>query len=438
MKRNLDISAATILLLGVLAATGAGCGTSDSGTAPPHDDGHGDSGSDGGACEVKACVTEADCPGAESECVQSTCIDGCCGTANVAEGTVTTKGQTKEDCKKLVCDGHGATKTIDDEADTPAAEDDCHVGVCVDGAPSQERKAPGAACSSGGGRVCASSGQCVECIEDGDCANSSFVCAPGTNTCVPIRCADGVQNGDETDKDCGGGSFQGDPACPKCAIGKVCNGPDDCETGHCKGGVCAPAPKPNGESCDSDEQCDSGLCIDQVCCDTACDGMCEACNVAGKVGTCSPIPSGADPDDECEDEGAETCGKNGSCDGAGACELYAAGTVCRARACEEPAHCPGGGAACPANVVLKPSTTVCRPYAGICDKEDRCTGWSADCPNYFVGFGQQDPGACDGDNNCTGLGIGAEHCGPDDGQTGAVCGNDTHCNSRQCVNGKCQ
>lgn len=448
MKRNFDISTATILLMGVLAAAATGCGTNessapelsedgddgDSGVFAPSDGGDGgDSGvvpPDGGACEIQACVTEADCPGAGSECVQPTCIEGCCGTTNVTEGTVTKGGQTAKDCEKVVCDGLGATKAIDDDADTPDPENDCHVGACVDGAPFQEPKAPGTPCSSGGGRICSSSGQCVECIEDDDCAGS-LVCAQGTHACVPASCADGRKNGEETDTDCGGGSHEGDPACPKCAVGKLCSGPGDCETGHCKDGVCEP--------CTGDEQCASGFCVDQVCCDAACDGRCEACNVAGKIGTCSPIPSGTDPDDECEDEGAETCGKNGFCNGAGACELYAAGTVCRPEGlCEEAAECPGGGGQCPEYVDVKPSTTVCRPSRGMCDEEDRCTGWSAECPDHFVPFLQQDPGACDGELYCTGAGFGADHCGPDDAQTGAICGHFTHCSSGECVNWKCK
>jgi hypothetical protein len=48
---------------------------------------------------------------------------------------------------------------------------------------------------------------------------------------------DAVQNGDETDVDCGG------PTCPKCAQGQVCDVNNDCASGSCAGGVCqAPPP----------------------------------------------------------------------------------------------------------------------------------------------------------------------------------------------------
>jgi hypothetical protein len=42
-----------------------------------------------------------------------------------------------------------------------------------------------------------------------------------------------VQNGGETDVDCGGGT------CPKCASGLMCNVDDDCRNGSCASGKCA-------------------------------------------------------------------------------------------------------------------------------------------------------------------------------------------------------
>src|SRR5215468_7265535 len=40
-----------------------------------------------------------------------------------------------------------------------------------------------------------------------------------------------------------------------------------------------------GQACGMGTQCESGFCIDGVCCDRACDGQCEACDV--KAGHCS-------------------------------------------------------------------------------------------------------------------------------------------------------
>lgn len=43
----------------------------------------------------------------------------------------------------------------------------------------------------------------------------------------------------------------------------------------------------NGEMCTVGTECDSGFCADSVCCDTACDGPNEACDLPGTVGTCT-------------------------------------------------------------------------------------------------------------------------------------------------------
>jgi hypothetical protein len=73
-----------------------------------------------------------------------------------------------------------------------------------------------------------------------------------------------------------------------------------------------PAPRPNGASCSTGGQCQSGRCVDGVCCDAACAGRCQACDVAGKLGTCSPV-SGAPHGGRSACAGSGTC--EGKCDG---------------------------------------------------------------------------------------------------------------------------
>ena len=46
------------------------------------------------------------------------------------------------------------------------------------------------------------------------------------------KCSDKLQNGDETDVDCGG------KVCSGCALGKKCKAATDCLDGHCEKGVC--------------------------------------------------------------------------------------------------------------------------------------------------------------------------------------------------------
>lgn len=96
----------------------------------------------------------------------------------------------------------------------------------------------------------------------------------GEGACV-AHCDNGVRDFSETDVDCGG-------SCAPCALGLGCVVEGDCAT---------------------------GFCIDGVCCDTACDGVCEGCDV--DAGTCTPHPQGTDPDDDCAPL---------TCNGEGACE----------------------------------------------------------------------------------------------------------------------
>ena len=45
-------------------------------------------------------------------------------------------------------------------------------------------------------------------------------------------------------------------------------------------------------ACGGNGECHSGNCVDGVCCNSACTGQCQACDVAGSVGTCTTV-SGA-------------------------------------------------------------------------------------------------------------------------------------------------
>ncbi|MBX3227547.1 MAG: hypothetical protein KF837_09545 [Labilithrix sp.] len=58
----------------------------------------------------------------------------------------------------------------------------------------------------------------------------------------------------------------------------------------------------NGQSCKVGTECQSGQCVDGVCCESACSGTCERCNLPSLLGKCEPIPDGTDPDKECPTE----------------------------------------------------------------------------------------------------------------------------------------
>jgi hypothetical protein len=67
----------------------------------------------------------------------------------------------------------------------------------------------------------------------------------------PVTCSDGIQNGSESDVDCGG------PECDRCTIGLGCLGPADCSTSHCVDNVCRTCSAP----CSSECACIDGACI---------------------------------------------------------------------------------------------------------------------------------------------------------------------------------
>ncbi|WP_437996961.1 kelch repeat-containing protein [Sorangium sp. So ce185] len=143
------------------------------------------------------------------------------------------------------------------------------------------------------------------------------------------------------------------------------------------GGILASAeiysPVLPGAPCDADADCAGGSCVDGVCCDAPCAGACMACSAAkkgaGPDGVCGPVQAGADPDGDCAAEPAATCGANGSCDGRGACQLWAQGTPCGAASCNgasemvEAPLCDGRG------ICAEGDTRSCGDYrcvAGAC------------------------------------------------------------------------
>ncbi len=94
-----------------------------------------------------------------------------------------------------------------------------------------------------------------------------------------------------------------------------------------------------GDVCSVDCQCESGACVDGFCCDAACEGACEACDLEGDEGTCTVRDAGS--------EGVPACEGDLLCDGsAGIClETCSAASdcagdlVCDDGACVEPPEC---------------------------------------------------------------------------------------------------
>jgi RHS repeat-associated protein len=162
-----------------------------------------------------------------------------------------------------------------------------------------------------------------------------------------------------------------------------------------------------GLGCGSNSQCASGFCANGVCCNNACNtGTCGACNLAGHLGTCSPLSNGTvcrAASGACDI--AETC--NGSALTCPTDAVQPLGAVCRSAVtiCDAPETCDGTTKACPADQFAS-ATTVCRASTGTCDATETCTGTSSVCP--ADGFSpsttvcRPSVGGCDVAETCTG------------------------------------
>jgi len=211
----------------------------------------------GESCRNGHCKPPAECQGVNDcpqpgnpECATATCTGGHCGFDFTQQGTPVAS-QTSGDCQKNVCNGSGQIVTINDDTDLPAGGQ-CLQAACINGVPQTTPLPVSTPCNENGGVHCDGFGSCVQAtcingIQDGDetdvdcggptCAQrcgtgqsclQNSDCQSGVCTgsvCVQASCADLVKNGDETDVDCGG-------SCQKCANGKNCNSGGDCQSGH--------------------------------------------------------------------------------------------------------------------------------------------------------------------------------------------------------------
>ena len=213
--------------------------------------------------------------------------------------------------------------------------------------------------------------------------------------------------------------MQTQPCAPYICGATACNGnctaDSDCTAGNwCSGGVCIPLLGP-GQVCGGANQCASQHCVDGVCCDTACNGQCEACAEPGSVGTCTPVagaPRAART--PCASDGS-MCG--GACNGTNpaACAYPGSSTTCRAPSCSSgvavmAASCDSAGS-CPAeqDVSCDPYTCGANACAGNCTIDTDCVA---------------------GDYCAAGI------CTPENG-TGVACGGANQCTSGQCIDGVC-
>ncbi len=313
----------------------------------------------------------------------SAIVGGMCVSATCQSGTTS-------DCALYTCSEGGDRGTTCATTCAPAGTDDdtyciatahCDGGVCVSDVPDggtcdEDSDCNTTHCDNG---YCCGSGTC--CATDGDCPGGGMptrVCDNpracqghrGVVTCESSTCravsgidddtactaaVEAISCGLVNPVQCAGGDPQptGDRTCPA-----MCLTDGDCiAAAHCQVGFCVPDLPPGG-TCGRNQDCMPGLtCVDNTCCTSVCNGSCEACNLPGSQGTCTPVPPGADPAGEC----------------AGfACTGYYAGfqgNVCSpyAAVSDSVATCDGAGACrtpallCPMQTIGSPPQITCNP-----------------------------------------------------------------------------
>lgn len=389
------------------------------------------------------CSAPTDCPMPANACLERVCTQGKCGTSDTPAGTATAQ-QTKGDCKEQQCDGKGGTKIVPKDSDVDDDKNDCTDDLCSMGKPVHPPKAAHTACIANLGHYCDGAGTCVECTEPADCP--SLVCSQ--YKCVSAQCGDMVQNGLETDIDCGGGT------CSPCKDGLRCHQASDCLSGVCAGGFCqaplcndgvqnggetatdcggaACPPCADGLGCKGAGDCKSGVCLGAVCQKPTCvDGV--------KNG----FETGIDCGGAAQGSGCPGCADGTPCGSPAECS----GMNCFNGACCTPKTCAGLGATCGMFGDGCGATLACDGVKDGAETDVDCGG--ASCPK--CGMAQHCNGNADCislacnfniccDSNCTApchscvLPNQVGHCAAISGQNDAFC---TAANLDICFKGTC-
>jgi hypothetical protein len=343
---------------------GGVCGTTSAARTSTCSD-HGGAVCDGNGDCVQ-CLAAGDCGPQTTACRTNTCAGSVCGTAS------TMIGSGCNDNGGTLCDGNGACVACLTASDCPAQPTACRTSTCVGHACGAMNAMLGLTCSDNGGVTCDGNGSCVAnhcsdglrdadetdvdcggscgatctdsptpqmCLVGGDCV--SHVCSgAGTKVCQPPTCTDGVQNGSETDVDCGGAACDGTGhTCPDLAH---CSVSADCVHGSCFG---------NGMSmCVS---CADGV-MDGNETDTDCGGM------------------------ECDAQ-SRTCAAGAACIAAVDCTGSA--NACAGATYDTGATCPAGHCVGGTSVDCAASSMVCNDASGCvaCNLATDCPATGSEC-----------------------------------------------------------
>ena len=227
----------------------------------------------------------------------------------------------------------------------------------------------------------------ASCGRDGTC-DGKGACRlyPADTLCAPGACINNVQNNARTCDGNGvcrpGTTMACGGACVDGTCTNSCTMDRDCQPGaYCKNNKCT-TKLDLTDPCSAGNECASGHCFDGICCGSPCGQSCFSCKVPGFVGECVAVPAGGDLRNDCADEGAPTCKKDGTCDGKGSCRLYLTGTPCGGPSCAE--NIAIGARTCNGIGTCGAPPTPCTPY--VCDAtacKTACAG-PADCQPGFI------------------------------------------------------
>ena len=337
----------------------------------------------GGTCAP--CAVDKNC-NVHADCETLNCSGGTCKPATCSDGSQN-QGESGVDCgdPNNQCDRCDTGKTCTDDANCASIH--CFQGYCV-----------AATCEDGirNGKETAKDcgGGCKACPDNSPCSNGTD-CESGVcwyAGCKAPSCSDGVQNGQETGKDCGGSCLLVSPP-QTCPNGQGCATNADCAFNNCAAFVCQPPTCANSvqDPTETDKDCGGSCspCADNLKCVQDSDCQSKVCDPNKKI--CNP-PTCSDT----AQNGNET-------------DLNCGGVTCTQR-CTTGQKCLAN-----ADCVSK----VCRANAGA-------TGGTCSAPTC-------DDSAQNGDEtgfNCGGscaLMSPAKTCGTDVG-----CNGDADCTSNNC------
>jgi hypothetical protein len=428
-----------------------------------------------------------------STCTSGFCTDGvCCAVGSCGAGKSCSAGATTQ--KGLCVSLNGTTCTADAECASGACVD----GVCCDSAckgpceacnkiGSLGKCVPIVGAPQAGHPICAGTSTDADCAQRCDgtdgttckypgttttcgapscgggeetevsTCDGAGACKPALKTCAPYVCgATACLASCTKSADCASGNYCLSGACVKVlGLGKACGGPEECGSGFCADGVCCSVAscgagsscaaestltpgaclKKKGVACTRTDDCASGHCVDGVCCDSACSGQCEACDVTGSEGACTPVVGGphlaGGARVACDDKVATDCAK-AQCDGTtrDKCAGFANGASvsCGADACTVDKRFQKHGTCDGAGGCALPDPKPCTPYGCDAASSSGCKSACAiddDCAAEF----KCESGAC----------VQGAHCSDDQLSSIAKSGETKACTPYRCgTDGKCE